>query len=99
MALDIGIQSQSKGTGPLARDLVVSLEYIEYSFLLGVFKELEKKTGVHISDCDDARLQGGQLELLYNLLEKVIEEVTAVPLTLLGIICITDTTGYKHMLQ
>ena len=81
MALDIGIQSQSKGTDPLERDLVVSLEYVEYSFLLDVFKVLEKKTGVHISDCDDARLQGGQLELLHNLVEKVIEEVKQKPKT------------------
>jgi hypothetical protein len=81
MTLDIGIQSQRKGSDPLERDLVISLEYVEYSYLLDVFKKLQNKTGVLISDCDDARLQGGQLALLHKLVEKVIENVKQKPKT------------------
>ena len=79
MALDIGIKSQGNKNDPLERDLVVSLEHEEFSFLLDAFEKFEKKTSVRISDCDDARAQGGQLDLLHALIEEEIENVKQKP--------------------
>jgi NADPH-dependent 2,4-dienoyl-CoA reductase/sulfur reductase-like enzyme len=67
MALDIGIISRSNNADPLERNLVVSLEYVEFSYLLDKFEHFENITSVRISDCEDARIQGGQLDLLHGL--------------------------------
>ena len=72
MALDVGIYSGSKSTGPLERDLIVSLEEGDTAFLFEAFEDIKNKTGIEIVPWEDSRLQGEQLSLLDNhLIERI----------------------------
>ena len=80
MALDVGVYAGSNSKDPLQRDLVVGLEDGELAFLYDVFEDIKAKTGVEIVPWDDARLEGGQLDLFDNhLMERiaVVEEKDA----------------------
>lgn len=75
MALDVGIQIDLGAVDPLTvdmdpheQDLVVGLGDGDFYFLIEVFDEVERLTGVKISQYEDARLCGEQLDVLDKLL-------------------------------
>ena len=79
MALDVGIYAGSSSKHPLDRGLVVSLENGDIALLYEAFEDINNKTGVEIVPWDDARLEGGQLNLLDEHLVKLISVVNQKP--------------------
>lgn len=80
MALDVGLESLDKRTGPLDRKLVVTLEAGELGFLVYIVQKIYLFTGAVLDLYDDARLQGPQLLLFESLLNKALADAELKPM-------------------